>query len=170
MPIIQTNFQGGNGGAHHLSGEMLKLLLRNPLTIAAYRWIHPDVGIPFAYFVSRLSRGSRDESKVDFPVGVGVDMIASNPTDRTGHPGIGLENVGRRAPGDERGHAGELGVERQPQAAAPQHFEAALAVAAQEQLQRFIEQARGRNVREQASQARDRLRRRLIDGRLRRSA
>ena len=38
----------------------------------------------------------RDESKVDFPVGVGVDMIAPNPTDRTGHPGIGLENVGHR--------------------------------------------------------------------------
>ena len=38
----------------------------------------------------------RDESKVNFPVGVGVDMIAPNPTDRTGHPGIGLENVGHR--------------------------------------------------------------------------
>jgi FtsP/CotA-like multicopper oxidase with cupredoxin domain len=38
----------------------------------------------------------RDASKVDFPVGVGVDMIAPNPTDRTGHPGIGLENVGHR--------------------------------------------------------------------------
>jgi CopA family copper-resistance protein len=38
----------------------------------------------------------RDKSKVDFPVGVGVDMIAPNPVDRTGHPGIGLENVGHR--------------------------------------------------------------------------
>ncbi|MFN3727440.1 MAG: copper resistance system multicopper oxidase [Allosphingosinicella sp.] len=38
----------------------------------------------------------RDESKVNFPVGVGVDMIAPNPTDRTGHPGLGLENVGHR--------------------------------------------------------------------------
>jgi CopA family copper-resistance protein len=38
----------------------------------------------------------RDESKVNFPVGVGVDMIAPNPVDRTGHPGIGLENVGHR--------------------------------------------------------------------------
>jgi CopA family copper-resistance protein len=38
----------------------------------------------------------RDKSKVNFPVGVGVDMIAPNPTDRTGHPGIGLENVGHR--------------------------------------------------------------------------
>ncbi len=42
------------------------------------------------------SMDMRDESKVDFPVGVGVDMIAPNPTDRTGHPGIGLENVGHR--------------------------------------------------------------------------
>jgi CopA family copper-resistance protein len=38
----------------------------------------------------------RDESKVDFPVGVGVDMIAPNPVDRTGDPGIGLDNVGHR--------------------------------------------------------------------------
>jgi CopA family copper-resistance protein len=38
----------------------------------------------------------RDESKVDFPVGVGVDMIAPDPVDRTGDPGIGLENVGHR--------------------------------------------------------------------------
>ncbi|HEY0034534.1 MAG TPA: copper resistance system multicopper oxidase [Devosia sp.] len=42
------------------------------------------------------SMDMRDESKVNFPVGVGVDMIAPNPTDRTGHPGIGLENVGHR--------------------------------------------------------------------------
>ncbi len=48
-----------------LGYKLLKKLLRNPLTIAAYRWIHPDLGIPFAHLVSRLSRGSRDESKVD---------------------------------------------------------------------------------------------------------
>jgi len=38
----------------------------------------------------------RDKSKVSFPVGVGVDMIAPMPVDRTGHPGIGLDNVGHR--------------------------------------------------------------------------
>jgi len=38
----------------------------------------------------------RDKSKVTFPVGVGVDMIAPMPVDRTGHPGIGLGNVGHR--------------------------------------------------------------------------
>ena len=42
------------------------------------------------------SMDMRDESKVDFSVGVGVDMIAPNPVDRTGDPGIGLENVGHR--------------------------------------------------------------------------
>jgi CopA family copper-resistance protein len=42
------------------------------------------------------SMDMRDASKVDFPVGVGVDMIAPNPVDRTDHPGIGLENVGHR--------------------------------------------------------------------------
>ncbi|MDL2340152.1 MAG: copper resistance system multicopper oxidase [Pseudomonadota bacterium] len=38
----------------------------------------------------------RDKSTVDFPVGVGVDMIAPMPADRTGDPGIGLGNVGHR--------------------------------------------------------------------------
>jgi CopA family copper-resistance protein len=38
----------------------------------------------------------RDTSKVNFPVGVGVDMIAPNPVDRTGEPGIGLEDVGHK--------------------------------------------------------------------------
>jgi CopA family copper-resistance protein len=42
------------------------------------------------------SMNMRDKSKVNFPVGVGVDMIAPMPTDRTGHPGIGLDNVGHR--------------------------------------------------------------------------
>ena len=38
----------------------------------------------------------RDKSKVSFPVGVGVDMIAPMPVDRTGDPGIGLDDVGHK--------------------------------------------------------------------------
>ncbi len=38
----------------------------------------------------------RDASKVGFPVGVGVDMIAPAPVDRTGDPGVGLDDVGHR--------------------------------------------------------------------------
>lgn len=41
-----------------------------------------------------MSHDMRDKSKVDFPVGIGVDMIAPMPVDRTGDPGIGLEDVG----------------------------------------------------------------------------
>ncbi|MGN6358252.1 MAG: copper resistance system multicopper oxidase [Novosphingobium sp.] len=42
------------------------------------------------------SMDMRDRSKVDFPVGAGVDMIASAPVDRTGDPGLGLDDVGHR--------------------------------------------------------------------------
>ena len=42
------------------------------------------------------SMNMRDKSKVDFPVGPGVDMIAPMPTDRIGDPGIGLDRVGHR--------------------------------------------------------------------------
>ncbi|MCF2515202.1 copper resistance system multicopper oxidase [Sphingomonas sp. G124] len=38
----------------------------------------------------------RDKSKVDFKVGAGVDMIAPMPMDRSGDPGIGLDNVGHK--------------------------------------------------------------------------
>ncbi len=38
----------------------------------------------------------RDESKVGFPVGVGVDMLAPMPVDRSGDPGVGLEDVGHK--------------------------------------------------------------------------
>jgi CopA family copper-resistance protein len=38
----------------------------------------------------------RDKSKVRFPVGVGVDMIAPMPMDRSGDPGVGLEDVGHK--------------------------------------------------------------------------
>jgi FtsP/CotA-like multicopper oxidase with cupredoxin domain len=38
----------------------------------------------------------RDKSKVNFPVGVGVDAIAPMPEEGTNHPGIGLEDVGHR--------------------------------------------------------------------------
>jgi CopA family copper-resistance protein len=53
-------------------------------------------GQPSAAPMDHSNMNMRDESKVNFPVGVGVDMIAPNPVDRTGHPGIGLENVSHR--------------------------------------------------------------------------
>ena len=38
----------------------------------------------------------RDKSKVNFSVGVGVDMIAPMPMDRVGDPGVGLDDVPHR--------------------------------------------------------------------------
>jgi CopA family copper-resistance protein len=46
--------------------------------------------------MAAMNHDMRDTSKVSFPVGVGVDMIAPNPVDRTGDPGLGLENVGHK--------------------------------------------------------------------------
>jgi CopA family copper-resistance protein len=43
-----------------------------------------------------MDHDMRDKSKVNFKVGPGVDMIAPMPMDRTGDPGIGLENVGHK--------------------------------------------------------------------------
>lgn len=36
--------------------RVLKKILRNPLCIAAYRWIHPDLGVPLAHGSSSTSR------------------------------------------------------------------------------------------------------------------
>ena len=46
--------------------------------------------------VDHANMDMRDKSKVDFPVGVGVDMIAPMPVDRVGDPGVGLDDVGHR--------------------------------------------------------------------------
>ena len=43
-----------------------------------------------------MDHDMRDKSKVGFKVGPGVDMIAPIPIDRTGEPGLGLEDVGHR--------------------------------------------------------------------------
>jgi CopA family copper-resistance protein len=43
-----------------------------------------------------MDHDMRDKSKVDFPVGAGVDMIAPMPMDRSGDPGIGLDNAGHK--------------------------------------------------------------------------
>ena len=43
-----------------------------------------------------MDHDMRDKSKVGFKVGPGVDMIAPMPTDRTGEPGLGLEDVGHK--------------------------------------------------------------------------
>jgi UDP-2,3-diacylglucosamine hydrolase len=56
----------GDGLASGDAGyKALKGMLRNRWTMAAYRALHPDFGIPFALWVSRVSRHSRDESRVD---------------------------------------------------------------------------------------------------------
>jgi CopA family copper-resistance protein len=56
----------------------------------------PDLTGPAAPPMDHGSMDMRDKSKVNFPVGVGVDMIAPMPVDRSGDPGIGLDDVGHR--------------------------------------------------------------------------
>jgi len=66
--------QGRRIWVHHGDGliggdlgyRMLKRVLRNPASIALYRWLHPDFGIPLAHWVSGSSRHARDPGK--FPV------------------------------------------------------------------------------------------------------
>ena len=59
--------QGRRLWVHHGDGlvggdlgyKALRAILRNPLAIGLYQWIHPDLGIPLALWVSNLSRVSR---------------------------------------------------------------------------------------------------------------
>ncbi|HKQ56773.1 MAG TPA: UDP-2,3-diacylglucosamine diphosphatase [Candidatus Eisenbacteria bacterium] len=56
----------GDGlGGGDLGYKALKKVLRNPTSIALYRLLHPDLGIPFAHVVSRWSRHSRGERPLD---------------------------------------------------------------------------------------------------------
>lgn len=70
---LPLELQGRRIWVHHGDGLMggdlgykiLKGVLRHPASIAAYRWIHPDLGIPLAHAMSRLSRGSRRERPIE---------------------------------------------------------------------------------------------------------
>jgi UDP-2,3-diacylglucosamine hydrolase len=61
--------QGRRIWVHHGDGlvggdlgyKLVRGLLRHPASIAAYGWLHPDLGIPLAHWVSGLSRRSREE-------------------------------------------------------------------------------------------------------------
>jgi len=71
---LTIDAQGRRLWIHHgdglIGGDLgyraLKRLLRNPACIALYRWIHPDLGIPLAHWVSGSSRHARDPAS--FPV------------------------------------------------------------------------------------------------------
>jgi UDP-2,3-diacylglucosamine hydrolase len=43
----------------------IRTVLRNPLTIGAYRLLHPDLGFGIADLVSKFSRETNDESQFD---------------------------------------------------------------------------------------------------------
>lgn len=51
------------GGDHGY--RVLKRVIRHPVSIGLYQWVHPDLGIPLARRVSHWSRGSRDERPLE---------------------------------------------------------------------------------------------------------
>jgi UDP-2,3-diacylglucosamine hydrolase len=56
----------GLGGGDH-GYKVLKRVLRSRLCIALYRTVHPDIGIPLAYWVSALSRRHSEPREVLIP-------------------------------------------------------------------------------------------------------
>ncbi len=71
--VLSVERQGRRIWLHHGDGliggdlgyRMLKRVIRHPASIALYRWLHPDLGIPFAHWISHFSRESRDELRFD---------------------------------------------------------------------------------------------------------
>jgi UDP-2,3-diacylglucosamine hydrolase len=65
--------QGRRIWLHHGDGlaggdlgyRVLRRVIRNPASIALYRWLHPDLGIPFAHWISHFSRDARDARGFD---------------------------------------------------------------------------------------------------------
>jgi UDP-2,3-diacylglucosamine hydrolase len=48
-----------------LGYRMLRRVIRHPASIALYRWLHPDLGIPLAHRVSHLSRDAKGERPLE---------------------------------------------------------------------------------------------------------
>jgi len=56
----------GDGIAHKDTGyRILRKFLRMPFNIRLFRWLHPDLGIPFARFVSGSSRQYTNQLKLN---------------------------------------------------------------------------------------------------------
>jgi UDP-2,3-diacylglucosamine hydrolase len=70
---IDLTLQGRRIYLHHGDGlvggdlgyRVLRRVLRNPASIALYRLLHPDLGIPLAHAVSRLSRRSKGDRPLE---------------------------------------------------------------------------------------------------------
>jgi UDP-2,3-diacylglucosamine hydrolase len=70
---LAVEAQGRRIWLHHGDGllggdfgyKVLKPLLRNPVSIALYRAIHPDLGIPLAHWASHWSRRARPDRPID---------------------------------------------------------------------------------------------------------
>ncbi|MEZ4414580.1 MAG: UDP-2,3-diacylglucosamine diphosphatase [Gemmatimonadota bacterium] len=93
----------GDGlGRGDLGYRMLKWLLRSPVTVAGFRWLHPDLG---AWLAARVSRtGTRDHAdnaatlaRAEYVRGWAIERLAADPTldlVLLGHTHIpGLEEV-----------------------------------------------------------------------------
>ena len=70
---LALELQGRKIWVHHGDGlvggdlgyRVLRRVIRHPASIALYRLLHPDLGIPLAHLVSRMSRRSRDAKELD---------------------------------------------------------------------------------------------------------
>ena len=70
---LGLDLQGRRIWLHHGDGlvggdlgyRVLKRVLRSPISIALYRWLHPDLGIPLAHWASGLSREAKGERPLE---------------------------------------------------------------------------------------------------------
>jgi UDP-2,3-diacylglucosamine hydrolase len=58
-------YHGDGLGPGDTGYKVLKRILRNPLAIRLYRWVHPDLGIPFALRTSGVSRHHTGKRVID---------------------------------------------------------------------------------------------------------
>jgi UDP-2,3-diacylglucosamine hydrolase len=58
-------FHGDGRGPGDHGYKMLKRVVRSPIAIGLFRWVHPDIGIPFALWTSGTSRHHTADRAVD---------------------------------------------------------------------------------------------------------
>jgi UDP-2,3-diacylglucosamine hydrolase len=73
---LRVYFHHGDGlAANDIGYRMLRPILRSPLSMALYRWIHPDIGVRLARGSSRSSRAYT--SKKDYGEGEAMAAFAA---------------------------------------------------------------------------------------------
>lgn len=105
LNMVDMGMGGGGSAGHQMAGHDMAGMAAAPAAAAVEGGAHAGHTMPSpaskaapaaSHGGGGMGHSMRDPKLADFDLNPGVDMISPMPGDRTGYPGLGLENVGHR--------------------------------------------------------------------------